>query len=64
MAVPVRATVAVGVFGSSLETDTAPEKFPAVLGEKVRFRVMLPPAGTVAGVLIALPSKPFPETAI
>jgi hypothetical protein len=42
--------------------DTAPEKFPAVLGEKLRFRAMLPPDGIVAGVLIELPSKSFPET--
>ena len=45
VAVPASATIAVGVFGSSLETVTLPEKLPVVFGEKLRSTTKLPPAG-------------------
>ena len=48
---PVRLTVAFGAVGSSLAMVTLPVKFPAAFGEKLTFKVAVPPAGTTAGTL-------------
>jgi hypothetical protein len=39
------------VVGSSLAIATVPVKFPAAFGEKLTFKVAVPPAGTTAGTL-------------
>src|SRR5580698_4903761 len=50
--IPVRATVAVGVFGSLLVILMLPESLPAVVGVNDTFIVALPPGTIVVGVVM------------
>lgn len=61
---PVRLTVAFGVVGSSLAIATVPVKFPAALGEKLTFKVAVPPAGTTAGTLTPVTENVVPVALI
>jgi hypothetical protein len=52
VAVPASEIVDVGVSGSLLVNEIAPELLPAIVGEYVTFRVMLPPGTIVLGVVM------------